>query len=198
MSVLVVGATRILRPVAIALAAAGDDVLGVARTRRDLDALAAEYPGITGVPVDWSDRDRLAAALAGRRIRRAVLYCPGAPDATLRLIARTVTGAVVHVLPSAAATPGAAPVATRPRWRHLQLGWTGDPPRWHTPEEISAAALDVLRTGVDNPWTWAQWLNTPLTDDDGVEQPANIERLREGQLADVLLEAEHDAAAWRG
>ncbi len=57
--------------------------------------------------------------------------------------------------------------------------------------------LRVLRTGVDDPWTWAQWLNTPLIDEGGFVQPANIERLRQGQLADVLLEASHDAAAWR-
>lgn len=66
------------------------------------------------------------------------------------------------------------------------------------PQRDLADVLRVLRTGVDDPWTWAQWLNTPLADEDGVEQPANVERLREGQLADVLLEAEHDAAAWRG
>ena len=66
------------------------------------------------------------------------------------------------------------------------------------PASDLADVLRVLRSGVDDPWTWAQWLNTPLTDEDGVEQPANIERLREGQLADVLVEAEHDAAAWRG
>lgn len=66
------------------------------------------------------------------------------------------------------------------------------------PQRDLADVLRVLRTGVDDPWTWAQWLNTPLADEDGVEQPSNIQRLREGQLADVLLEAEHDAAAWRG
>ncbi|WP_313354521.1 hypothetical protein [Microbacterium sp.] len=60
-----------------------------------------------------------------------------------------------------------------------------------------ADVLRVLRTGVDAPWAWAQWLNTPLADEDGVEQPANIKRLREGQLADVLRAAEHDAAVWR-
>lgn len=60
-----------------------------------------------------------------------------------------------------------------------------------------ADVLRVLRTGVDAPWTWAQWLNTRLTDEEGVEQPANIQRLREGRLADVLLDAGHDAAAWR-
>lgn len=57
--------------------------------------------------------------------------------------------------------------------------------------------LRVLRTGVNAPWTWAQWLNTPLTGEDGVEQPSNIQRLREGQLADVLREAKHDATVWR-
>jgi hypothetical protein len=61
-----------------------------------------------------------------------------------------------------------------------------------------ADVLRVLRSGVDAPWTWAQWLNTPLTDEDGVVQPANIERLRAGQLTEVLLEARHDAATWRG
>jgi hypothetical protein len=60
-----------------------------------------------------------------------------------------------------------------------------------------ADVLRVLRSGVDAPWTWAQWLNTPTTDEDGVVQPTNIERLREGQLADVLVEAQHDVASWR-
>lgn len=59
-----------------------------------------------------------------------------------------------------------------------------------------AAVLRVLRAGVNSPWTWAQWLNTPL-DHDGVIQPANIDRLRAGQLDDVLLEARNDAAVWR-
>lgn len=60
-----------------------------------------------------------------------------------------------------------------------------------------ADVLRVLRTGVDNQWTWAQWLNTPLTDEHGISQPTNVQRLREGQLADVLREAKHDAAVWR-
>lgn len=64
------------------------------------------------------------------------------------------------------------------------------------PQGDLADVLRVLRTGINDPWTWAQWLNTSLTDE-GVAQPTNMERLREGQLADVLLEAEHDAASWR-
>lgn len=65
------------------------------------------------------------------------------------------------------------------------------------PVDGLADVLRVLRTGVNAPWTWAQWLHTPFTDEDGVEHPANIERLGGGQLADVLLEAKHDAAVWR-
>lgn len=70
--------------------------------------------------------------------------------------------------------------------------WDGEP----VPGLVEV--LRVLHTGVNGPWTWAQWLNTPLTDEDGVEQPSNAQRLREGHLADVLLEAKRDAAAWRG
>lgn len=61
-----------------------------------------------------------------------------------------------------------------------------------------AKVLRVLRTGVNDPWTWAQWLNTPLSDENGVLQLTNAQRLREEQLGDVLREAQHDAAAWRG
>lgn len=69
--------------------------------------------------------------------------------------------------------------------------WNGEPAR------DLAEILRVLRTGVNAPWTWAQWLNTSLTDEDGVGHPSSIQRLREGQLADVLLDAKHDAAVWR-
>lgn len=56
--------------------------------------------------------------------------------------------------------------------------------------------LQTLSTGTRGRWTWAQWLNTPLVQD-GVERPRNIDRLHQGLLDDVLLEAGHDAAAWR-
>ncbi|GEK85179.1 hypothetical protein [Microbacterium aerolatum] len=56
--------------------------------------------------------------------------------------------------------------------------------------------LRVLRTGTESRWTWAQWLNTRLPGSDGVDEPSYIERLREGQLDYVLLEAKHDAWSW--
>ncbi|MCT1394659.1 hypothetical protein M4D51_02855 [Microbacterium sp. p3-SID338] len=62
--------------------------------------------------------------------------------------------------------------------------------------ENLGAVLQVLSTGTGSAWTWVQWLNSPLVYD-GVEQPKNIDRLRQGQLDDLLLEARHDAAAWR-
>lgn len=50
--------------------------------------------------------------------------------------------------------------------------------------------LRVLRAGIDDPWTWAQWLNTEL---DGVR---NIDRLAAGDIETLLAEARSDAAAW--
>lgn len=52
--------------------------------------------------------------------------------------------------------------------------------------------LEVLRSGIDDPWTWAQWLHTPRLD--GVVQ---MDKLWAGHLADVVREAGHDARAWR-
>lgn len=52
--------------------------------------------------------------------------------------------------------------------------------------------LEILRSGVDDPWTWAQWLNTEPND-----QPRPISRLWDGAVAEVLAAARHDAHAWR-
>lgn len=56
--------------------------------------------------------------------------------------------------------------------------------------------LRVLRTGTESRWTWAQWLNTRPSGSDDVNEPSCIERLREGQLDYVLLEAKRDAWSW--
>nr|WP_314843376.1 hypothetical protein [uncultured Microbacterium sp.] len=64
------------------------------------------------------------------------------------------------------------------------------------PVEGLTEVLRILRTGVNSPWTWAQWLNTALTDEDRERQPSAIEDLRAGRLEDVLREAQHDAWAW--
>lgn len=53
--------------------------------------------------------------------------------------------------------------------------------------------LHALRSGIDDPWTWAQWLRgrEPGQELDGVE------RLRAGNVEVLEREARHDAAAWR-
>lgn len=55
--------------------------------------------------------------------------------------------------------------------------------------------LALLRSGVDDPWTWAQWLNTPVRGGDGLER-RHIDRLSTGEIAGVLAAARRDAASW--
>lgn len=59
-----------------------------------------------------------------------------------------------------------------------------------------ADVLQALRTGIDSGWTWAQWLNVAVPDDD-FNSSRNIDKLSAGLLDVVLRGAEHDAAAWR-
>lgn len=54
------------------------------------------------------------------------------------------------------------------------------------------SVLAVLRSGIDDPWTWAEWLNSP-----GCDGIVAIDDLWEGNVLDVLREAECDAWAWR-
>lgn len=53
--------------------------------------------------------------------------------------------------------------------------------------------LFILQGGVDDPWTWAQWLNVALPEDD---PPRNITLLYDGRLEEALRDARHDAWAW--
>ena len=52
--------------------------------------------------------------------------------------------------------------------------------------------LRVLQTGTQSRWTWAQWLNTPFPDG----EPTAIEKILDGRLDEILLEATHDAWSW--
>ena len=51
--------------------------------------------------------------------------------------------------------------------------------------------LDVLAHGIDDPWTWAAWLNTP----DSFGQ-THAEKMRLGDWELVHEQAREDAAAW--
>lgn len=53
--------------------------------------------------------------------------------------------------------------------------------------------LRILQTGVADPWTWAQWLNTAVSDEN---PPRIIDALRTGDIDLVVLRARQDAASW--
>lgn len=50
--------------------------------------------------------------------------------------------------------------------------------------------LRELSEGINDPWTWAQWLNTEY------EGARAIDRIAAGDIESVVLEARNDAAAW--
>ncbi|MBT2476655.1 hypothetical protein J7E68_19240 [Microbacterium sp. ISL-103] len=51
----------------------------------------------------------------------------------------------------------------------------------------------ALQTGVNDPRTWAQWLNVALPEAD---PPRNITLLYEGRVEEALRDARHDAWSW--
>lgn len=146
-----------LRPAVAQLVGAGQAVIGVARTRSHLMALAAES-GDVFIPIaaDYTDPESLAVALEGAPCPQSgLIYAPNATDATLQVFRKFVDGPVVEILTSRVAgehpdqpfDPTTLPAAPGGDWHRLVLGWkTGR--TWHSPSEISDAALRVLRTGV--------------------------------------------------
>ncbi|MBO1741864.1 hypothetical protein [Leifsonia sp. TF02-11] len=59
--------------------------------------------------------------------------------------------------------------------------------------------LSELRRGIDDEWTWAQWLNTPVPDqssEDVSNRRRNIDRLIAGEVDAVVTSAARTAASW--
>lgn len=146
-SVLVIGATGILAPAWEAFRSRGDGVVAVSR-----------HGARGSIAVDARDAPALRAALDGEAWIDAVVYAPAVSAESLSYVRGATTGRCVLVRTSDAAAPEFGTSAV-PR-DTLQLGWTDDPtPRWHTPAEVSCAALEVLadgmpRTlGVVRPWS---------------------------------------------
>ncbi len=160
---LIVGATGVLRPAVLACVARGWTVVALARDQGRLDDLVAEVGGnVATAAVDVYNAAALTAVLASGSLRSddAILYLAADDDerenAAADRLSTAARGTVVRILTSRWAP---TPPATAGRWptaagrRHLLLGVAeahGDAPgRWHTPEEISAAALHVLITRSD-------------------------------------------------
>ncbi|MFS0895157.1 hypothetical protein [Microbacterium sp. 179-I 3D3 NHS] len=150
-SILVVGASGILAPAASVLVSRGAAVTGVGRSRPMPD-------GVEAVHVDARDLGALDAALGSRRWDAALVYDPAVTESTLPRLAAAIDGRLVRVRTSAAADPAHGEPALLADT--LQLGWheEGDEVRWHTPDEVSAAALvvfddgDPCTLGVVRPW----------------------------------------------
>lgn len=149
------GATGVLRPAVEALSRRGDEVLAVARRPAPLAELAAAT-GAAVLAVDLSRPDLAPEVVPAADA--ALVYRPAVGDPALQLLTRRIRDRGVLVVTSAAADPALAgadfdlralPPAPAAAWRRLVLGWAHDGPvtRWHTPEEISAAAVRVLDSG---------------------------------------------------
>ncbi|EGJ73051.1 hypothetical protein STTU_0262 [Streptomyces sp. Tu6071] len=165
-----------LRPSVRALVARGTAVTAVARDGRALAKLAAECGPLVRALAADAGAPGFARALrdAGGRggFTGALVYTPALPVPRAKDL---LGGTRVLILPSAWAAPDAAGPSGASAWtpddlpaetagsRRLVLGWhaAAGASRWHTPEEISAAALALLdapaRTdavlGAVRPWS---------------------------------------------
>ncbi|MFD4374352.1 hypothetical protein [Streptomyces sp. NPDC058486] len=157
--VLVVGGTGILAPAVQALAARGAAVSVVSRSAD------ASRPGVPVPPSGLVVADVTDTAAFGRAVdeavasrgpvRLALAYQPFAPQAAWELLAERTEGLMVALLVSAFAAEGAPPPPLPEGRRgdavvrHLLLGWHRGPDgsRWHTPAEVSEAALRVAGRG---------------------------------------------------
>ena len=134
MRVLVVGASGILAPAAATLHARGDHVIGVARSGDGMPPgveVALVDATVGPLPTGWD---------------AALVYAPAVSAPTLDLL--RAAGRVVLVRGSRYADPALGELVVPPDT--LQLGWhvaaDGDV-RWHTPTEVSVAAMEVLDSG---------------------------------------------------
>lgn len=149
----------------VTLAKRGWTVAALARSGADLAALAEQCDGaVQPVAVDYADVERLRSALPGQ-FDAALVYAPQASAAVSALLRSAVSGPLIELVTSAAAEPAAdepfdfAALAgdARDRWTVL-LGWRADR-TWHSPAEISAAALRALDErrnvvlGLVRPWS---------------------------------------------
>jgi hypothetical protein len=166
---LVVGGTGILRPAVETLEGRGWQVTVLARGVTD------EPPHRFAAAVDAADAPALGVALDDAISARgpfglALVYAPFAPASSMAAIAERISSHLIYVLTTEWEAPG-ADRAERDAWaphgaggltQRVTLGWTqgSEGPRWHTPEEVSQAALDAIERstreitlGTLRPWS---------------------------------------------
>jgi len=140
----VVGATGILAPLGALLRAAGARTVGISRGSRLGEGVWDER-----VALDTQDVGAVGDWVAGRagEVSAVVAYSPAVGDGGWTLLGG-LAGRVLVVATSRWAGPGAPdpPWAGMPGVVVLQLGWAQGERggRWHTPAEVSAAAMAEL------------------------------------------------------
>lgn len=149
MRILVVGASGILAPAAADLIGRGHAVTGIARSGEGIPV------GVESVLGDARD----PATFEGLDVDRALVYRPATTEEALAVLRARARGSVVVVEVSAAADPARGPLELAPDT--LLLGWEPGEAgaRWHSPAEVSRAALEVFDDGRSRvlgavrPWT---------------------------------------------
>jgi hypothetical protein len=150
---LLIGATGIFAPLLAMLVAHGQAVVAVGRRPKALRRAPVGCP----IVADTTTAEGAAAVIACGPYDGAVVYRPAVERATLPPLLTAVRGRAVLVVTSVAADPrtGHGPdeiadaLRPRPGDAVLALGWRKEPPGWHTAEEISRAAQEVLASGED-------------------------------------------------
>ena len=158
LKVLVIGASRVLAPLVANELSRGHDVVAVTRDGENVPEASGSCGTLRVVVADVKTNLGAAAVSAAGPFDVAVFYGPALVISLVDVLAEGVRGRVVLLCSSAIARPLAGPLnkvfeAARPRSGDavVILGWTGqrESPRWHSPEEISAAAADILASGED-------------------------------------------------
>jgi hypothetical protein len=167
--ILVVGATGILAPACASLVARGGAVLAVARTADDLDRLHADTLGAGGelstLAADATS-DGFVGRLEALPLTGGLVYAPATVGGATDRLAERLGRRLVEVVTSSYADPDSATYDDRWAGGELRpaghtrvvLGWaldentadrSGPQSRWHSPDEVSAAAVEALTTGRD-------------------------------------------------
>ena len=159
MHCLVIGGAGILRPASLALLREGHSLTATALTHASIESLARAAGGlrgdVRGIAGDYEHPGALRRGLAGAVAEQgpfdlAIVYTAGRAPCARRVIAEQRPASVIDVLTSGHAAPGLGPdhrrlhaLQGRDHSVRLLLGWAiaGVEVRWHTADEISAAAL---------------------------------------------------------
>lgn len=173
-TVLVIGATGVLRPSVRQLVSHPRSVVAVARSQRKLDQLADDLRSPWLRTLAHDARDPVLPDVLDKlqhqeqiTVTDALVYGPATTSAVIERLADRIPGTVVEILTSHAANPAhrerwdARPPVRRTNHRRLLLGWqhVDGKCQWHDSARISESSLAMLTgrsdqiLGTVTPWS---------------------------------------------